>query len=194
MQNKFGYIYKTTNTFNSKVYIGKKEGNFSSSYLGSGLHLKRSIKKHGKYFFKLEVIVYANNKVELEKLEKVYIAGYRSMIGKKNVYNIADGGTGGNVWTNGSPSKEQRIKIGLASVGNKNHKSDCLCCVCKAQKYGRKGILNPMFGKHFICSEKTKEKIRLSKLGNLNPAKRPEVREKIRKAMLGSKRGKYNKK
>lgn len=51
---------------------------------------------------------------------------------------------------------------------------------------------------YFKHTEKSKEKIRQSKLGNKNPAKRPEVAEKIRQAMLanpinywkGKKRGK----
>jgi len=41
-------------------------------------------------------------------------------------------------------------------------------------------------------SEATKEKMRLSKLGDRNPAKRPEVREKIRKTLLGTRTGKDN--
>jgi hypothetical protein len=43
-------IYKTTNIINGKYYVGKDINN-SESYLGSGVLLKRAIKKYGKENF-----------------------------------------------------------------------------------------------------------------------------------------------
>lgn len=40
-------IYKTTNLINSIIYIGLDTKN-NPNYFGSGLHLKRAVKKHGK--------------------------------------------------------------------------------------------------------------------------------------------------
>lgn len=188
--NNFGYIYKTTNMITGHIYIGKKIGSFNSSYWGSGIHLKRAIKKFGRYVFKVELIAFTKDKDELNNFEKYFIEKYRKELGKDELYNIANGGDGGNVWPNGSPTIEQRRKIGLHSLGNTTHKINCFCYFCKAHRYGRKGKLNSMFGRHYHHTEETKEKIKKTK------AKYPyrhsiERREKIRKIMLGSKRGKY---
>ena len=94
MINNYGYIYKTTNLVNGKVYIGQKRGGFNLSYFGSGLIIKRAIKKEGKEAFKREFIVYAFNKEQLDFLEKKFIKNYRELLGKENLYNITDGGGG----------------------------------------------------------------------------------------------------
>jgi group I intron endonuclease len=91
-----GYIYKTTNLINGKVYVGKREQKFNPRYLGSGILLHKALDKYGKNNFKLEVIVHTENKEQLRELEKKYIADYREICGKRNVYNIAEGGAGGN--------------------------------------------------------------------------------------------------
>ena len=47
-ENYFGFIYETTNLLNNKKYIGKcifSRKNDWKSYLGSGIYLKRAIKK-----------------------------------------------------------------------------------------------------------------------------------------------------
>ena len=49
-------IYKTTNHFNGKIYIGKhRTYNLDDDYLGSGKHLQRAIEKHGANNFKKEI-------------------------------------------------------------------------------------------------------------------------------------------
>ena len=50
----FGYIYKTTNLINGKIYVGKHKGAFTEKYLGSGVHLKRAVKIYGKECFSVE--------------------------------------------------------------------------------------------------------------------------------------------
>ena len=92
---KYGYIYKTTNLINGRVYIGQKKGIFNPQYLGSGLLVNKAINKRGRSNFKLEVIVYAKDKEKLNELEKFYIAKYRKIFGKDILYNLTNGGTGG---------------------------------------------------------------------------------------------------
>ena len=90
----YGYIYKTTNLINDKLYIGQHKGKFDYDYFGSGVYLNNSLKKHGKNNFKLEIIIYAKDKQKLDELEKQYIKEYREKFGKYNLYNITDGGEG----------------------------------------------------------------------------------------------------
>ena len=52
-----GYIYKTSNLINNKIYIGKRQkSKFDKYYLGSGKKLKSAIQHYGKENFKCEVI------------------------------------------------------------------------------------------------------------------------------------------
>lgn len=54
----YGYIYKTTNTINGKIYIGQKKSSefLGVQYLGSGKILKSAINKYGVEAFIVEVI------------------------------------------------------------------------------------------------------------------------------------------
>ena len=53
----FGYVYKTTNKVNNKIYVGKHKSNrFDENYLGSGVLLSSAIKKYGKENFITEVL------------------------------------------------------------------------------------------------------------------------------------------
>jgi hypothetical protein len=44
-------VYKTINLIDGKIYIGQDLNN-NPDYLGSGIYLKRAIKKHGRNNFK----------------------------------------------------------------------------------------------------------------------------------------------
>ncbi|MBO5477363.1 MAG: hypothetical protein J6A15_06410 [Clostridia bacterium] len=93
-----GYIYKTTNNINGKVYIGKKESSmYIDSYYGSGKIIKRAIKKYGIDNFTNEIIYKSNTIDDLNANEKRLISEYKEKYGS-NCYNIAAGGDGGNVF------------------------------------------------------------------------------------------------
>jgi group I intron endonuclease len=169
-------IYKITNLINNKIYIGQ-DSKDRENYLGSGKLIKYAVNKYGKENFKKEIIEFCNSKKELNEKEKYWIKKINSFapIG----YNIGTGGEGQDNFTY-HPEKERlnqilikaRKKAKIKNIGNKN-----------------------MLGKHH--TEKTK--IRISnffkgkKLGDENPAKRLEVREKIRLSHLGSKNANYGK-
>lgn len=94
----FGYIYKTTNLINNKIYIGQKRSDtfLEEKYLGSGHMLQKAVHKYGKDNFKVELLDYAETKNELDQLEIYYIDLYNST--NVNIgYNIAKGGQGGNL-------------------------------------------------------------------------------------------------
>jgi len=95
----YGYIYKTTSKIDNRVYIGQKQGGFKSNYLGSGKH------------FKLELLIYAKSRKELNELEKFYIQDYRNRLGKDNMFNITDGGEFGY---------SNKGKKGLSRFGKEN--------------------------------------------------------------------------
>ena len=49
----YGFIYITTNNLDGKKYIGQKSYSMPNwkRYLGSGIYLKRAIKKYGRENF-----------------------------------------------------------------------------------------------------------------------------------------------
>ena len=63
-------IYKTTNLINSKIYVGQDSKN-NYNYLGSGIIIKKAIKKYGKENFKKEIIEYCNDKQKLDNVDYV---------------------------------------------------------------------------------------------------------------------------
>ena len=90
-------IYKTTNLVNGKIYVGKDAYN-RSTYLGSGLVLRRAIAKYGKENFKKEILERCQSLNELSQREIYWISFFNSTnpsIG----YNLTDGGVGGDTYS-----------------------------------------------------------------------------------------------
>lgn len=88
--NTIGFIYKTTNLVNGKIYIGQHVGKVNDSYLGSGVVLHNAIRKYGRCNFKREILRQCYTEHELTIWEHVYIMKFRSF-DKSIGYNIAKG-------------------------------------------------------------------------------------------------------
>lgn len=87
-------IYETTNNINGKKYIGQHSTlDIDDGYIGSGVLLTKAINKYGKNNFSRKILQYANNKDELNELEKYYIDKFNA-IESDMYYNIAEGGYG----------------------------------------------------------------------------------------------------
>ena len=65
-------IYLTTNLVNGKKYIGLDMNN-DNNYFGSGVYIKRAIKKYGKENFTKQILETCNNREELLLCEKKLI-------------------------------------------------------------------------------------------------------------------------
>jgi len=155
------YVYKTTNLITEKIYIGKrvyreKDDNW---YLGSGIYLKRSIKKYGRENFIKEIIEWCDNKNILNEREIYWINHFNSRCSKIG-YNLSKGGEGGNV------GEEAYIKISNKLKGIKKSKEVCNK-ISEALKDKPK-------------SEEHKEKIRQTLIGTTRPQ---EVVEKMSKSI-----------
>lgn len=91
----YGYIYKTTNLLNNKIYIGQKKSEkfLGEKYLGSGVRLNSAIKHYGKSNFIVELIDVADSKVDLDEKEVYWI----NKLNSRNLdigYNLSLGGDG----------------------------------------------------------------------------------------------------
>lgn len=90
----YGYIYKTTNLINNKIYVGQhkysKKG-IDPNYIGSGKLLLEAVKKYGLDNFYCEIIDICQTEKELEEKELYWIKELKSTTDYNN-YNISDGG------------------------------------------------------------------------------------------------------
>jgi hypothetical protein len=93
-RKNYHFIYKTTNLLSGRYYIGMHStDDLNDGYLGSGTLLRRSINKHGKENFKIEILEFVNSREELAAREKEIVS--LQEIAKKECMNLKVGGEGG---------------------------------------------------------------------------------------------------
>lgn len=165
--NKYvGYIYKTTNLVNKKIYIGLHRVNndkIDPKYFGSGLHLKRAIEKYGLENFICEVLEWCATEEALSVQEKYWITHFNAL-DKEIGYNIQDGGVGG--FGHIDSTGENNAMYGVHRYGEENPnygthwnlQSKQQMRDTIAQNGGHHGEKNPMFGKHHTDEAKNKMK------------------------------------
>ena len=142
----YGYIYKTTNLLNGRVYIGQKKGNVNSSYLGSGKIIEKAVNKYGRNNFLVEILAFASDKLILNQMEIKYISEYRKIFGRF-MYNICNGGEG-----NTSPRTKEAIEKMVKTITGKKkpaqslalkgrkHKQECACGFCAGSPGNKNGM------------------------------------------------------
>ena len=123
VEKPFGFVYETTNTVNNMKYIGKciyGRINNWETYLGSGLYLKRAIKKYGKEKFVRVILVEAYSDIELNQLEVYYISK-RNAVESREYYNIKMTSICGDCFTT-NPNKEYIRSLRVKQMtGASNH-------------------------------------------------------------------------
>lgn len=87
-------VYKVINDFDSRYYIGvrKTDNDESDSYLGSGVIIKRMVKKYGKEHFSRITLFEYNCSEDAFNKEKELL---QEALLDENCINIASGGQGG---------------------------------------------------------------------------------------------------
>jgi group I intron endonuclease len=196
---EFIFIYVIRNILNEKEYIGFHATNdLNDDYYGSGKLIERAIKKYGKKNFAKEIVEFCNEE-NWEEREIYWIKEKNTYY--PNGYNLTHGGEGG---FGKIMNEEARKKISDSKKGK------------PAWNKGKKGIYSEksllkmsisQSGK--IISEETRKKISeantgrpkteeelkklsIAKLGDKNPAKRKDVKEKISAKLKGMFRGDKN--
>ena len=88
----YGYIYKTTNLLDNKIYIGQHKGKlFDPDYYGSGSWFSSVFRKYGKENFRCEVIEECKTQQSLNERETYWIENFQSR-NPSIWYNLAKGG------------------------------------------------------------------------------------------------------
>lgn len=71
---KYYGIYRITNLANGKMYIGQHTtDDLDDGYMGSGLLIKKAIKKYGVQNFRKEWLMFCEDEEELNYMERVYV-------------------------------------------------------------------------------------------------------------------------
>lgn len=107
------FVYISTNLISGKQYVGSHNGS-KKIYFGSGLLIKKALKKYGIESFKREILEECDDIKEARLLEEKYINKFNTL--EPNGYNISPKG---GLSLYGCHSKETRIKIGKALRGKK---------------------------------------------------------------------------
>lgn len=170
----FGYIYKTTNLLNNKIYVGQHRVNndqIDENYYGSGKILDQAIKKYGIQNFNIEILEWCETKEILNEREKFYIEKLNSRDSSIG-YNICKGGDcgpGGPMFQNHTHSEETKRKMSInrtgknnANYGNRWNQSDELKKLHSELSSGKN---NGMYGKKH--SKESKNKNRQSHIGKI---------------------------
>lgn len=139
-----GFIYKITNKFNGKIYIGQTSKTLKERWKGHKFHkgckyLNRAIKKYGQDNFTIEYICSVLKQEWINDTEILCIKQFNSLI--PNGYNICIGGNA--PMKNRKHTNKAKKKISKASIG-KNKSNSHKQNISKSKI----GILNPMFGKY----------------------------------------------
>jgi group I intron endonuclease len=173
-------IYKTTNTINGKIYIGKAKLN-DPSYLGSGVLLAKAIKKYKKESFIKEVLEECTD--DLANSREIYWISMFNSTDNKIGYNLTNGGTGGDT-TTFHTNKEAVISARSRSISKSYNQLTEEEKKLRRQKISdsKKGKSNGHVGlKH---SEETKQLIKN------NQPKKTDAWKKSHLAAMANKRGK----
>ncbi len=140
-------LYKTTNTINNKIYIGihKTESpNTFDGYYGSGVALKKAIKKYGKKYFTRKTLYIFDDKKQAYVKETEIV---NSSFIQSNNYNMNIGGYGGSYKLSENTKQKIRNSLKGKMSGSKN------------PMYNKKGEKHPAFNKGKIIQQYTKNKI-----------------------------------
>ncbi|QGZ13899.1 homing endonuclease [Rhizobium phage RL38J1] len=113
-----GFVYRSRNLANGKMYIGRKNGHPLSrenvTYYGSGVRLLKALDKYGHERFEREVLQICHSFEELEEAETSWLQFY-NVCENPDYYNLTNHSKG---YTGHRPL-ETRMKISEGLKGSK---------------------------------------------------------------------------
>lgn len=160
----FNYVYKTTNLFNGKIYIGiHSTDKLDDGYLGSGVAFKHALEKYGKESFKKEILHMCSSRDEASTIEASLVT--ESFCRRDDTYNMR---TGGDECYAHHP--ETRRKMSEAKIG------------CKLPEYRVEQIRQYMKDNNPMKKQELRDKVRDAKLGI---ARTDELKKKVSDTLTG---------
>ena len=189
------YFYKITNTITNKFYYGSGSKKLGVNYFGSSKLINDSIAKYGIENFTFDILKEFDTRDEAFAFEDRFLKLFKISKNRQS-YNLKDSGKGGWVTENYSeeqmiaykeklskagkgriPSDEHKEKIRLKNIGRFMGDSENLSNKLKELWKDPSSIFNdPEYRQRLseshlghTVSDETKQKIRDTKIGGLNP-------------------------
>lgn len=177
-QRKHHIIYKTTCIVTGKWYIGMHStDDLSDGYIGSGTHLWRSIKKHGREQHVCEVLEHLPSRKELALREEELVCP--EVIKDPMCMNFRTGGTGnvpGAITTEATRKKlSEAMKKRWADPEKRKTQSDKMKLWCSSDQ--NKQIISDASSAHWQDPE-----FRCKHQRGMLKSNTPEYREKLSEA------------
>lgn len=172
-------VYKITNIINCKYYIGvHKTKTIDDSYMGSGIAIKKAIKRYGISNFKKEILyVYENKQDAYNKEKEILDEIWNSSV----TYNMAAGGKGSfdhiNLYERKNPMHDPKNVEKMMDTKKRNGSYKTEKMLCSSKNNLKKAVAA---WKGSVHTEKAKNKIQISS---------KSIWENKRDSMLKSMRG-----
>lgn len=167
------YVYKITNLINNKKYIGKRSCKCPieiDEYMGSGVLMKKALKKYGVDNFSKTILKICDNEEEAFKWESFYIESAKAY-DRDDYYNIAAGGKGGFTVFAGKSEEELLLWRKRMSESRKGRiiTDEWKAKIIKSRKEKGIGVgeNNPMYGKKGIQNHASKPIVMINFEGDL---------------------------
>jgi len=169
----FGYIYRTHNKINGRMYVGQKKSKvfLAEKYLGSGKILGQAVEKYGKENFYVELLEEVNVTQEDLDAREEYWGDLLNVVEDSIYYNICrcgshgPGGTSITGFYGHHHSEETLAKMSENRKGEKNSNYGNRWHRTPDMAYGSQaGENNSMYGKHHSDETKAKLSARASDL------------------------------
>lgn len=197
-------IYLITNTVNESVYIGqgnikeRKQEHFRElrKNVHHNSHLQSSFNMYGEESFIFTVLLFLENRDELNNIEISYIEKYREELGTTRVYNQTDGGKGfsgyqypmgEDHWLYGKPMPENtKEKLYLSNKGkSRTQETKDKISVANKGKTMSQEAKDKMSksAKLRKATDETKEKMRISQIGRVTSQ---ETKDKLSNSLRNS--------
>jgi len=157
-------VYKTTCLITGRYYIGlHSTNNLSDGYLGSGVLIRRSIKKYGKRQHRFEVLQELPTREEAARREKILV---EEVLGKDALLlNIGPGGDGGNkvVWSDDRRAKQSRLMASMPRTQSHCDSIRSSLLGARLTETRKQRISSSLMG--HTTTEQTRQKLRDTRLG-----------------------------
>lgn len=162
-QKKYHIIYKVTNLLNDKYYIGMHStDDLDDGYFGSGVYIRRSIKKYGIENHQFEILEYCSSREDLKLREELIVN--EKLVADAQCMNLKIGGIGG--FSNEAIMKSHLVRKERSKIDEEYRQYISATAKSNAKMVSEQGRLN--------CSTALKEKYKNSDFANsqkINAAK-----------------------
>lgn len=171
------HLYRVVDTVRGKFYIGKHGGREQKGYWGSGMRIKRHIKKHGLQDMKYEILVIADDQYIMD-LERRYVTE-EFIKANPDCLNLCKGGMGGNL---GNDPWNKGLKLPWVSeMMSRIHKGNTYRRGSKHTPEALKKMSDAHAGR--VITDETRKKLSAAHLGKPMSEKARENMSAAQKAL-----------